>query len=158
MTKKTIDAISVGDIEVNPVWKFCSGGDMAIEPVKKIPCTTLNGRIVGTRVELADGTMVWALLGNIDTENPAFFEHFMTLSIESRGGWFHLARYHDYDYDERGPAKLSEWLNKPVEQVFPIAYDIRHVFNGESGALNGKIETEPNGKLTRAEIVAMALL
>ena len=157
MTKKTIDTISVGDIQSNPVWKFFSGGDMAIEPVKKTPCTTLNGRIVGTQVELADGTMVWALLGNIDTENPAFSKHFMTLSIESSGDWFHLARYHDYDYDERGPAKLSEWLNKPLDQVFPIAYDIRHVFHGESVALKGKFEREPSGKLTRAEIIAMAV-
>lgn len=157
MIKTTIDTISVGDIQANTVWTFCSGGDLAIEPVKKIPCTTLNGRIVGTQVELADGTMVWALLGNINTENPAFSKHFITVSIESRGDWFHLARYHDFDYDERGPAKLSEWLNKPLEQVFPIAYDIRHAFNGESVALKGKIEREPSGKLTRAEIIAMAV-
>ena len=157
MTKKTIDTISVGDIQTNPVWKFCRGGEMVIEPVKKIPCTTLSGRIVGTQVELADGTMVWALLGNVDTENPAISKHFMTLSIESRGDWFHLARYHDYDYEEHGPAKLSEWLRKPLEQVFPIAYDIRHIFKGESVALKGKIEREPSEKLTRAEIIAMAV-
>jgi hypothetical protein len=157
MTKKTIDTISVGDIQANPVWKFCRGGDMAIEPVTRIPCKTLNGRIVGTQVELADGTIVWALLGNINTENPAFSKHFMTLSIESSGDWFHLARYHDYDYDDRGPQKLSEWIGKPLERVFPIAYDIRHVFKGESVALKGKIEKEPSGKLTRAEIIAMAV-
>jgi hypothetical protein len=157
MIKKTIDTIGVGDIQANPVWKFCSGGEMAIEPVKKIPCVTLNGRIVGTQVELADSTKVWALLGNIDTENPAFSKHFITLSIESNGDWFHLARYHDYDYDVRGPAKLSEWLSKPLEQVFPIAYDIRHVFKGESVVLKGTIEREPSRKLTRAEIIAMAV-
>lgn len=157
MTKKTIDSLSVSDIQATPVWKFCRGGEMAIEPVTKIPCMTLNGRIVGTQVELADGTLVWALLGNIDTENPAFSKHFMTLSIESGGSWFHLARYHDDDYDERGPAKLSKWLNKPLDQVFPIAYDIRHVFKGESVTLKGKIEKEPSGQLTRAEIIAMAV-
>lgn len=157
MNTKSIDTVSVGDLQANPVWKFCRAGDMAIEPVKKIPCTTLNGRIVGTQVELADGTMVWALLGNIDTGNPAFSKHFMTLSIESSGDWFHLARYHDYDYDERGPAKLSEWLRKPLDQVFPINYDIRHVFKGESTALKGKIEQESSDKLTRAEIIAMAV-
>jgi hypothetical protein len=157
MNIKTIDTISVSDLQANPVWKFCKGGEAAIEPVKKMPCTTLNGRIVGTQVELADGTMAWALLGNIDTGNPAFSKHFLTLSVESNGDWFHLARYHDYDFDERGPAKLSEWLGKPVEQVFPIAYDIRHIVKGEFVTLKGKIEKEPSEKLTRAEIIALAV-
>ena len=130
---------------------------MAIEAEKKIPCITLDGRIVGTQVKLADGTMFWATLGNIDTDNPAFSRHVIALSIESNGDWFHLARYHDFDYEERGPSQLAEWLRKPLEQVFPVAYDIQHLFNGESVALKGTIERDPGEKLTRAEIIAMAV-
>jgi hypothetical protein len=101
--------------------------------------------------------MVWALLGNVDPENPALSKHFITLSINKRGDWVHLARYHDHDYDARGPAKFSELLGKPIEKVFPIAYDIRHAYKGESVALKGKIEKEPSERLTRAEIIAMAV-
>lgn len=157
MAKKTIETISVRDIQANSVWKYGRGGDTSIEPVRKMPCTTLIGRIVGTRVELADGTFAWALLGNIDTDKPEFSKHFMTLSMESCGNWFHLARYHDYDYSVRGPEKLSEWLNKPLEHIFPISYDIQHVFNRESIALKGKIDKEPKEKLTRAEIISMSV-
>jgi hypothetical protein len=157
MATKTIDTITVGDIEEHPVWRFRSGGDTTIEPILRLPCTTLNGRIVGTQVALVDGTIVWALLGNIDTTNHEFSKHFLTLSVEFEGDWFHLARYHDYDYDKRGPAQLSEFLRKPIDQIFPITYDIRPVFKGDFAALRGKIEKEPSVRLTRAEIIAMAV-
>ena len=157
MTQKTIETISVADIQANPVWKYSRHGDTAIQPVMKLPCKTLNGRIVGTQVELADGTTVWALLGNIDTENPAFSKHIMTVSIESCGNWFFLARYHDYDYNEHGPANLSEWLGKSLDQVFPITFDIQNLFIGKSAALKGTIEKEPSERLSRAEIIAMAI-
>ena len=130
---------------------------MEIAPVLKLPCKTLNGRIVGTQVGLAAGTKVWAMLSYIDTENPAFSKHVLTLSIEGNGPWFHLARYHDHDYNQRGPKQLSKWLGKPVNQVFPMTFDIRHVFKGVSAALSGIIENVPREKLTRDEIIAMAV-
>ena len=157
MSYKTVDTISVGDFKLHPVWKYRRGRDMTIAPEKKLPCTSLDGRIVGTQVELADRTMVWAFLGNIDTANPAFSEHFLTLSIDVDGNWFHLARYHDIDYSRNGPSALSKRLGKSIDEVFPITYDIGRVFNGESDALKGKIEKEPRNRLTRDEIIAMAV-
>lgn len=157
MTMKTIDTISVGDIEEHPVWQYHSGSDFAIKPVVKLPCTSLNGRIVGAQLTLADGTNVWALLGNIDTVNFEFLKHFMTLSVEHNGEWFHLARYHDYDFDKRGPVQISEFLGKSIDKIFPIFYNIQSIFKEKSPALSGKIEKEPIERLTRAEIIALAV-
>jgi hypothetical protein len=100
---------------------------------------------------------VWSFLGNIDTSNPRLTEHFLTISIEFNGKWFHLARYHDYDFADRSPAKLATFLGKEVDSVFPISYDIRSFAEGEPYALTGTIEKEPQERLTRAEIIAMAV-
>jgi hypothetical protein len=156
MTKKTPDTLTVRDFQEHPVWRF-GRGDAVMVPVSRLPCTTLDGRIVGTRITLADATIMWGALGNIDVAKPDLTKHFLILSIEFNGAWFHLARYHDYDFNERGPVQLSEFLRKPIDQIFPITYDVRSVFKTESEALRGKIERESSEKFTRAELIAMAV-
>jgi hypothetical protein len=158
MATKTADALTVGDIVKHPVWRYRGSDDTAIEPVLRLPCTNLSGKLVGTQVALADGTTVWALLGNIDTASPELSKHFLTISIESNGQWFYLARYFDIGYDdESGPAQLSGFLKKPIGDIFPITFDIRRIFKRESAALRGKIEKEPSDRLTREEIIRMAV-
>ena len=157
MNNKTVDTISVEDILAFPVWEFSKREPFSIEPVKKIPCKKLAGRFVGTQVVLADGSKAWALLGNIDPENPGITEHFITLSICSHNKWFHLARYHDHDYGDQGPEKLSEFLGKPIGDIFPISYDIRANLKAESSVAYGKIEKEPHEKLSREAIIALAV-
>jgi len=157
MYNRTVDTISIEDILAYPVWKFSKQEPFLITPVKKTPCKNLTGRIVGTEVVLADGTRVWALIGNIDPENTQLTEHFITISILSNNKWFHLSRYHDYDYKDNGPEKLSEFLKKSIEDIFPISYDIRTILKAESSAAYGKIQKEPNKKLSREEIIALAV-
>lgn len=160
MTKPSIECITTEEIRETPVWRFASkprSDETELIPVRKFPCKNLNGRLVGTQVTLADGSFVWSFLGNIDTSNPRLTEHFITISIESNGKWFHLARYHDFDFAERSPVCLAAFLGKDVDSVFPIKYDIRSFAEGESDALTGLIEKEPHERLTRAEIIAMAV-
>jgi hypothetical protein len=160
MTKPSIESITTDEIRQTPVWRFASkprSDETELIPVQKLPCKNLNGRLVGTQVTLADGALVWSFLGNIDTSNPRLTEHFLTISIEFNGKWFHLARYHDYDFADRSPAKLATFLGKEVDSVFPISYDIRSFAEGEPYALTGTIEKEPQERLTRAEIIAMAV-
>jgi hypothetical protein len=38
-----------------------------------------------------------------------------------------------------------------------VAYDLRRYAIGDAGALVGKIEKEPSEKLTRAELIALAV-
>jgi len=45
-------------------------------------------------------------------------EHFLTLSIESGGKWFHLARYHDFNRAEHGPEALAHCLGLRVDGAF----------------------------------------
>ncbi len=113
--------------------------------------------VVGTQVRFANGTLAWALVGNVDTENARLTEHFLTLSIEHDGQWFALARYHDFEYVDRGPEALARFLGLPLHDVFPISYDIRQHAQGASAALAGNVPLRPRERLSRAEIIALAV-
>lgn len=157
---KRVTALSAADLAARPVWKYSredDEGEPMVRPVARLPVSTLAGKLVGTKVRLGDGTEVWALIGNIDTHNGRLNEHFVTVSIERDGRWFHLARYHDYDYLERGPEQLAAFLSTRVDAVFPIAYDVRPYALGDAAALAGVITKEPAERLTRAQIVALAV-
>jgi hypothetical protein len=156
---KAVGSLQVVDLKTFPVWQYANGegDDTAVRPVKRIPVTNLSGKIVGAQVLLANGEQVWALIGNVDASNSRLTEHFLTLSIERDGRWFTLSRYHDFDYDENGPEALARFLGVQVSDVFPIAYDIRQYAKGDDAALTGQIHKEPRERLSRAEIVAMAV-
>ena len=161
MNTKPLESITIEELQEYPVWRFVSKSgddDTCLVPVKCIPCSDLKGKIVATKVTLANGAHVWAFLGSIDPSNPILTQHFVTISVHSSGKWFHLARYHDYDYDERGPRQLAEFLGLNEHDVFPISYDVtRYVTTADIGALAGTIERESKIKLSRAEIIALAV-
>ena len=157
---KNVEALTAQDLEHAPVWRFVHApalGDTVVGPVKRLPVQDLTGKIVGSRVRLANGTSRWAMLGNVGVDKPEMTEHWLTLSLEDQGRWFHLARYHDPAYERFGPQALAAFLGLPVEEVFPISYDITAVVNGPPAALKGTVEKEPKVRLARAQIVRMAV-
>lgn len=157
---KPIDTLSVADIEKNSVWQYVSSrntGEVCVKPVKKVPVASPSGKVIGAQVCFASGAKAWALIGNIDTENPSLMEHFITLSIERDGVWFQLARYHDHDFSERGPDALAQFLNMKVDSIFPIIVDVREYLRGNPAVLVFEVLKEPKNKLSREEIIAMAV-
>ena len=149
------------DMRLHPVWEFVQSEEFEDEtnvlPVDSLPVGNLDNRIVGTKVRLANGDIVWAMLGNIDLADPERNEQFRTLSIFNNGRWVSLARYHDYDYDDRGPAAFSRSMGLSVEDVFPIVYDIRHCCVGNESVVVDAFEAEPKRKLTRDELISLSL-
>jgi hypothetical protein len=157
---KAVDSLTVADLEAAPVWQYANrdgAGETLVRPVKSYPVKNLTGKVVGTQVRLANGMQLWALLGNIDPLSPPLNEHFLTLSIEQNGRWFALARYHDLDYVHRGPDSLSRFLGMSVDQIFPISYDVTPYADGDPAALIGSVNKEPRERLSRAELIAMAV-
>jgi hypothetical protein len=157
---KPVESLTVADLEANPVWQYTNsdgGGETFVRPVKKVPVKSLTSKVIGARVRLANGSQVWALIENLDVANPRFTEHFLTLSIERGGKWFPLARYHDHDFTVRGPEALARFLGLRVDDVFPISVDVRRYAQGNPTALAASVPEEPREKLTRAEIIAMAV-
>jgi hypothetical protein len=160
MNAKLVETLGVSDFVANPVWEFINNdalGETAVRPVEKIPVENLDGRIIGIHVRLANGKAVWASIGNVDIADPRATEHFLIISIENAGQWFHLARYHDIDYEKRGPEALARFLGLPVHEVFPISYDFTQYVRGEAASLSGTILKEPREKRTQSELIHWAV-
>jgi hypothetical protein len=160
-TLKTVEKLTPEDLRAFPVWEYTNADEevdeTVIRPIAKTPVKTLTGRVVGSQVKLAGGALQWALLGNIDASNPTLTKHFVTLSLFHDGRWFTMARYHDLDADTHGPDALAAFLGLPVDSVFPIAYDISALCIGDAAALIGTIPRKPTERLTRSQIIALAV-
>jgi hypothetical protein len=160
-TLKTVDELTPDDLSAFPVWQFTNAhehiDETVVRPVKKTPVKSLRGRAVGTQVTLANGAQRWALIGNVDPDNPRLTQHFLTISLFDHGAWFSMARYHDYDAETHGPAAVAEFLGLPLTAVFPIRFDLRRYCVGDSPALAGTIEQEPQERLTRGQVIALAV-
>ena len=156
---KPILSVRVSDLEKNSVWQFVNDApdETVVRPIQRVPVSNLTCKIIGSRVRLANGNCPWALIGNLDAENATMNEHFVTLSIERNGRWFNLARYFDVDYRTRGPAALARFLALAVNEVFPISYDVSEHVRGKPAACAGTVLKTPRVRLTRAEIIAMAV-
>ena len=155
---KPAESLTVADFQAHPVWEFLNDdeiGETMARPVEKLPVETLDDRIVGTQVRLANGLEVWGLFGNFDVKNPRRTRHILALSIERSGEWFHLARYQDVDIATRGPEALARFLGLPVDDVFPISVDVRRYVRGDPAALTAVVLKEPQERLTREEIWAL---
>ena len=157
---KSIAALTVDDLIRAPVWRYVradQAGEIALRPVTKVPVANLGETVLGTQVRLANGSLRWALLGNVEPINARMTMHFLTLSLERDGTWFHLARYHDFDYAERGPDALASFLNLPLEDIFPIVYDLRHLALGDPAVLAGAVPQTPRERLSREAVIALSL-
>src|SRR5580698_5631520 len=118
---KPAESLTVTDFKAHPVWEFLNDdeiGETMARPVEELPVETLDDRIVGTQVRLANGLGVWGLFGNFDVKNPRATRHFLALSIERSGKWFHLARYHDVGFAAHGPEALAWFLGLRIDDVF----------------------------------------
>jgi hypothetical protein len=157
---KSVLSLQVSDLKNHPVWQFVTDDEedeTAVRPVNRLPVSSLVRRIVGMPLRLAKGRSVWAIIGNLDTKNAQKNEHFVLLSLERKGKWFQLERYFDPKYREHGPAALARFLGLSVAEVFPISYDVRKYAKGEANTLTGTVPRKPRVRLTKAELVALAV-
>lgn len=152
MIAKPADELTVADFEQYPIWRFVYDeekypDETYVTPIKYIPVKSLDGKIVGVKVRLHNGMEVWGILSNIEPFNRRMNEQFLSLSVERNGEWFHLARYHDVDYERCGPKQLADFLGLTVEDIFPISYDLVFTHIKHPPLLRGQIPVEPAEKL-----------
>lgn len=162
-SSRSVESLRPTDLMTHPVWEFASDDEpdeTSVHPVDERPIKSSENRIVGTEVELANGSRVWILLGNIDITDARRTRHFLTMSVFVRNEWFHLARYHDVDREVRGPAQLAQALALGVEDIFPIRYDIGSCLSAPRRTVLPGVST-PNTTfaraISRAELIDVAL-
>lgn len=159
---KNLEDLTSRDLEECPVWEFVheeeSGGKgIFVRPVRDLPISHAQLRLIGTKVAFHNGASCWALLGNIDLTNLHATKHFLSLSLERDGRWFHLARYHDSDYATRGPESLAKFLGRSTDDIFPISYDVSAVARGLPEVISGRVAAEMDEKLSESELISLAL-
>lgn len=159
--EKRVDELNEADLRYFPVWEYTNeengGSELLVRPVASLPVSSLSNRLVGTDVRLANGSHVLGLLGNVDLANPRSTRHFLSLTVFRAGSKFDLARYHDIGVRRFGPEALAAFLGLDVNAVFPIAYDLRELCVGLPEVLVGQLDQEPSERLTRAELIALAV-
>jgi hypothetical protein len=80
---KTAESLTLEDIKSFPVWRFTnhheeSLDETAVVPVKRLPVSNLSNKIVGTLVTLSNFDQLWAILGNIKTNDVRLTEQFIS--------------------------------------------------------------------------------
>lgn len=156
---KPVDKLTISDLNRFPVWEFdlanegLPGRDETwVKPVKDLPVTDLSNRVIGTLTQLASGRSVFCLFDNIELQNQQMTEQFIGLTIiKENGDRFFLSRYFDSNYDTHGPDALALFLEMPVDDVFPITYDISELVIGIEKVTKGIIQKENPEKLTDDE-------
>jgi hypothetical protein len=155
----TLHSLSPLELLAASVWEFdraCDG--VAVRPVRPLPVSHLEGRLVATHVTLANGDRVATLLGNLSVARPELNQHFATLTFfRARAERFELARYHDPGRETHGPAALARFLGLPLPSVFPVTYNLAGAVDGPASAMSGKITAEPVVQLSRSELIELAL-
>jgi hypothetical protein len=155
--KKSLSELTPADFEAHPIWRHRhdeegkSGRDDLMSPVTKLPVIHLKNKIIGVKVQLANGQMVWARFSNVHVGYARRSDQFLGCSLEKNGKWFFLARYFDPMYRRQGPEDVAKFLGLPVDEVFPISYDLRPYVKGDEPPVWGVIPKEPRERLSSAE-------
>lgn len=161
-SSQPLERVSPAELAECPVWEFLPESahrdETWVQPVRRLPVSSLAGRLVACQVRLANGQSELAILGHVEVDDPKQTEHFLTLSIVRQNGEsFDLARYHDAHHERLGPLVLAHFLGLRVSEVFPIEYDISAVATGAAESLRGVIRQQPRVRLSGDELIALAL-
>lgn len=162
---KPVDQLTPADLAKHPVWEYAhdeegiEGQDETwVRPVARLPISDAGNRVIGTTVRFAGGREVGATLGNLDALRPEKTRQFLVLSVFGPGdALFNLARYFDAWYDTAGPDALAKFMGLPVEDIFPIAYDISKLVAGDPRCTRGLITLEPEQRLTKKEVMKLIM-
>lgn len=162
MEAKKVDALTVADFERCPIWEYIYDevnfdDETWVQAVNERPVSDLTNRVIGVKVRLHSGIPKWAELDNIDLGNHLATTQFMGISLEHEGRWVHLARYFDVTYDRDGPDALASTLGLPLDEVFPIFYDISELAIGPENILINSIPAIPEMRLSEQELLKLSM-
>jgi hypothetical protein len=155
---RQLSDLTEADLRRTLVWVGSPTDDdeTTVVPAKKTALKAVNGKLAACEFKLSGGTQLFGVMANL-TDNLPLNAHLASAAFLIHGSWFFLARYHDADVKRHGPKALAGLLGRPVDAVFPIKYNLMHRFRPPTLAQCGVILAAPPKKLTRAQIIALAV-
>jgi hypothetical protein len=138
---KAVTEISTTDLAEHPIWEYCDSTNedgYALVPLTDLPVDSLDQRIVGTRVTLGNGTMLWAVLSGGDLSLPTFVEEDSGLILYVDDERVSLGSAWERELPGYGAGDLCRKLGLTMEEVFPITFDVSHLVTGDRPALRGQ--------------------
>ena len=154
-----IDELNIKELQEHPVWEFSNdelcGSELSIIPITVYPISSMNGRVIGTKLKLSGGISVWGILGNIDLNDSFLNSHFLSVSLFAGGKWLPVPRYHDIGKDEFSEEEIAKLVGSKAGAIFPISYDIGQYCIGDISIIRGVIIREPEVKLSRSELLEL---
>jgi hypothetical protein len=162
---KPVDQLRPADLATHPVWEYANaeegveGQDETwVRPVAELPIADATNRVIGTTVRFSGGREFVATLGNLDAHRAEQTRQFLVLGVFGADGEaFILARYFDAWVDAAGPHALATFMGLPVGEIFPIAYDVSSLVSGDPLCTRGLITLEPEVRLTKKELMMLAM-
>jgi hypothetical protein len=157
-----LDSLPIAELLRAGVWEFdtdqTTHDETRVLPVTPLPAKSLEGRFAVANVVLAAGAVLPAKLGNVDVNNARRTRLLLALSVLLPSGeWFHLARHFDHNYVEYGPGALAAALRLPLDQVFPIGYDLSNLLFGDAASVVGSVPAVPVERITRGDAIRLAV-
>jgi hypothetical protein len=146
------------DLKTTLVWLGSTSDrdETGIRPATRSSLKNIEGKIVACTFRLKNGIEFVGVMFNL-TDDVDLNAHLANAALLIDGRWFFLARYHDAELETHGPAALAARVKQPIGNVFPIAYEVLHQFNPPSPAQRGELLAKPKKKLTRVQIIALAV-
>jgi hypothetical protein len=139
---KNMEKLTPDDFMAYPVWELALDleevDDLAMRPVPDLPVDDLRNRTVGTQVRLANGTKLWAVLGNIFLSDPQKTKKALVASFYIGGNWIPFSP--KTNATMYGSGAIARRLGLKVEDVFPVSYDVGRFCVGDKDAMRGTTE------------------
>ncbi len=140
------------------LWKWypSKDGKPWLQSKKAGKSTKYSNCLVWTQVLLADGTEHAALIWGIDLDAPEFSKHNRELYLWINSyGWFQLAQYWDNEAIKniRWNEVLCGLLNKSLDSIFPIYFNLQNIMHADSPCLTGFFEHHPIWAKSESEIM-----
>ena len=161
--RKPIATVTEAEFRRFPLWRYtlderANEDETWASPIRLLPPLKLSAKspaglaCIATDLRFADGSTHFGLLSPLSGV-AELDEQATTVSVFFAGARLDLAGYYDVETDRLSPNDFAKQLDRRIEQVFPISYDVSKFFGGPPSKWRGMVFERPQRPLSREEYI-----